>query len=305
VATRNRPAMLEACLESLAADLEAGDEVLVVDSASNPPLHPALASRFGARLVRLEKPGAARARNVGWRMARNHLIAFVDDDTRVLPGWSDALREALGGPVHFVTGRILAGPGGTPSERPVALIDLDEPFTIHRGRVRDLGHGANLAVHRDRLEEVGGFDESMGPGARWQAAEDLELIDRMLAAGCHGRYVPGASAWHLQWRSRSRLILIEWPYGIGQGARLAKLSRRDRWRALLLAREVLWRGGICDLGTCIRNGYERGAMRAVVRLVATSVGLLACSTATGLGSHVRRKVEGRVVGGSGNHGRDT
>ena len=49
------------------------------------------------------------------------------------------------------------------------------------------------------------------------------MFDRLFLAGSVGRYEPAALAWHDQWRERGDVFALEWRYGTGSGARLAKL----------------------------------------------------------------------------------
>ena len=268
--------MLAGCLEALAGTLRGDDELVVVDSCSRDEASLTVARDHGARALRCALPGASRARNTGWRAAHQQAVAFVDDDVRVQPGWAPALRAALvrHPEASFFTGRLGTDPGAPAAERPVALLDREAPCAVTRATVRDVGHGANLAVRRHALMAVGGFDERFGPGARWPAAEDLDLLDRLLAAGHGGRYEPTVAAWHLQWRTRRHLLPLEWSYGTGQGARLARLWADDPGRARGVARSATWDDGVRDLARCVRTGYEFGALMAGVRLAATARGAL-------------------------------
>ena len=68
----------------------------------------------------------------------------------------------------------------------------------------------------------------------------MDLFDRLFAAGHGGRYSPEIRAWHEQWRGKSALLALDWRYGFGTGARLAKLVRSDRRRARIVAADFLW-----------------------------------------------------------------
>jgi GT2 family glycosyltransferase len=225
-------------------------------------------------LVRCSVPGASLARNVGWRRSTSDWIAFVDDDVRVDPQWAESLRHGIIAhpEIAFITGRLRLDEADAETDRPVAVFDDPQARTIHPGTFEDVGHGANLAVRRDALEAVGGYDETLGPGTVWTAGEDLELLDRLLAAGFTGRYEPAASARHLQWRSRKELYPLEWRYGVGQGARLALLWRLDRVRFRAIAKRTTWDLGVVELVVSIRRGWERVAVRAFLRLAGTFVG---------------------------------
>ena len=268
VATRNRPDMLRDCLAALRAARRKDDEIIVVDSASTPPLP---RSGDDVNLLRCDHKGASAARNLGWRSARHEIVAFVDDDVRVARDWTAHIAASFeDASCAFVTGRLVPD---VDCERPVTVADFANPFVIDGTSRGTIGASANCAIRRDALDQLGGFDERLGPGTWFAAAEDLDLFDRLLAAGLIGRHEPGASAVHLQWRrSRHALLLLEWHYGKGMGARLALERRRNRSRARALRREALVAKGVREIGQTLRERYEFGALAAAVRTAGTLYG---------------------------------
>lgn len=277
IPTRNRVEMLSVCLAALRADLDVDDEIVVADSASYDGSAVArIALRYGAKLVRSEWAGSSRARNAGWRRARHALVAFVDDDVIVRPGWADAIAGSFGSEhVAFVTGRVVVPAHQAAAERPVAITSRTRREPLHPGLMGDLGASANLAVRRSVLEQVGGFDETLGPGTWAAAAEDLDLFDRMFRLGLTGLFDPEACAEHDQWRTRRQLLALDWRYGKGMGVRLARLARFDRPRARRLLKEALVTQGIRPVLEDLRHGYEFGAATVATRTLATMVGLVA------------------------------
>ena len=260
--TRDRPELLDTALRSLRASLGQTDELVVVDSASRDAAAVArVAARHGARLLRCAQPGVDRARNLGWRATTAPLVLFVDDDVTVDPGWADGFRAALR-EVCFATGRISPGPG---SPTRVAVMDDVAQRPLERRTRGTLGHGASMGVRRDALERVGGWDEAMGAGARFRSAPEADLFDRLLAAGCTGRYAPAARAWHAQWRTPRQVAGLQVRYAVGMGARIAKLVRTDRRRLPHALREALWDWGVVALARCLRQGDLPRAAAAVVR----------------------------------------
>lgn len=275
VPTRDRPSQLAACLESVGSSLAPGDELVVVDSASRDGAAVAsVASKAGARLVRCELPGVDRARNAGWRAGTNPVVLFTDDDVVVEPGWRDALVAALlaDGGLGFVTGRILPPAGEEPS-RDVAIKRDVDPQRYDARSVGNLGHGASLGVPRAVLEQLGGWDESLGVGGRFGSSPEHDLFDRCFAAGLTGRFEPAAVAYHAQWRGPRRLLLLDARYGYGTGARLAKLVRIDRRRARLVTADY-FRSGLRELGREVRARHGYPALGTLLRLLAVPFGLL-------------------------------
>jgi glycosyltransferase involved in cell wall biosynthesis len=275
VPTRDRPDQLATCLASVRAALRDADELVVADSASVDAAAVAgVARAAGATVVRCERPGVGRARNAGWRAGTREVVLFTDDDVVVDAGWRDALAAAVisTDDIGFVTGRVLPPAGEQPS-RDVAIKRDDRPERYDAHSVGNLGHGASLGIRRLVLEQLGGWDESMGTGGRFGAAPEHDLFDRSFAAGLTGRFEPTALAWHAQWRGPRRLLLLDARYGYGTGARIAKLIRLDRKRARLVLGDY-YRGGLRELGRELRAVHGYPAFGTVLRLLAVPVGLL-------------------------------
>ncbi len=97
VPTRDRPAALARCLESLAAQDLSPDafEILVVDDGSSPPVtvDATVAARVCVRVLRQECAGPAAARNYGIQQARTTFVAFTDDDCVPDRVWLRTLME--------------------------------------------------------------------------------------------------------------------------------------------------------------------------------------------------------------------
>lgn len=297
VPTRDRPGHLRRCLASMAPVLGEGDELIVVDSASLDPAVREIAADFGAVVVRCDRPGTSLARNSGASAARHHLVAFVDDDVQVGPGWADAMVAALTREgVAFVCGRVAVPPGQVGGLRQIAIKDDDEPAVLDATTPAPLGCSANLGMRVEVLRAVGSFDEGLGGGARFRAAEDLDLFDRLLGAGHRGWYEPAALAWHDQWRTRAQLVRLDWSYGIGLGARLAKLARTDRRRLRRALAESMWSDGLRVVGEAIRHRHEFLVATTSARLVSTVFGFGIALPATLQRGCFRATAVGRTAG---------
>jgi GT2 family glycosyltransferase len=183
-------------------------ELLVVDSASPPgPAAEiaALAARHGARLLRLDTPGLSCARNMGLAAAAAPWVAFLDDDAVPEPGWAAAMLAAIATlppEAAAIGGRILPEwEAPLPVWWPEILRGV---LTIveweGRGEVgRDLPggveiYGANMAFRAEPLRAIGGFPEGLGRvGGRLLSGEEVEVVERLLAAG-HRAFYEGAAA---------------------------------------------------------------------------------------------------------------
>lgn len=262
-------------MKAVLAALEPHDECIVVDSASIDPRVREVAEARGVTCVRADAPGASLARNIGWRRAEHDLIAFIDDDVLVDEQWAKQLKASFDEfpDAAFVTGRI-DRPAVRHGEYFAPSTDHASAATIDADAEFDPGHSANLAVRRSALEGVAGFDELLGAGAMFRAAEDKDLFDRLIANGLRGRYEPAAVVTHSDWREREHALRLHWGYGLGSGARLAKLMKIDRSRARRVSREVLWEWGLHNVYDNIRRRYRFFIVLSIVRTAGMLTGLV-------------------------------
>jgi glycosyltransferase involved in cell wall biosynthesis len=215
VPTRNREELLVDCVASLARQTFTDLELLVIDDGSDRPLAPAVAAAVpAARCHRQAPSGLNPARNVGAELTSAPLIAFVDDDTLVPPGWAQAVVDAFGATgCSGLGGRVeLALPHDpprwlTPGRRSyLAELELGPERRWMRGR--ELPVGANCAVRRDELERVGGFSDGLDRvGTSLISSGDTDFFLRLRAAGGTLLYEP--AAW-LQHRVPPDRLTFEW-----------------------------------------------------------------------------------------------
>ncbi len=183
IPTVGRPS-LRVLLEALASGRgPRPDSVVVVDDrVDGKPLQDDLAEAGVDHLqvVRSGGGGPARARNLGWRLARTRWVSFLDDDVVPEPDWLERLATDLAaatGDVAGVAGRIV-----------VPLPDDRRPTDWERstaGLATAQWITADLTYRRSALMEVGGFDERFLRAFR----EDADLGLRVSRSG--GRITRG------------------------------------------------------------------------------------------------------------------
>lgn len=204
-------------------------ELVVVDQSSDDSTELAMKGVSDARLrvVRSELRGASNARNLGVSLTSAPVIAFTDDDCRPEPGWaSSVLRVFEEDPeAALVFGRVYLPPKGdgdyAASFEP--QVRVQEGIPLPDG---DLGIGANFAIRRKALQQLGGFDPLLGPGAPvFRGAEETDLLIRAL----HARYrVVNASecnVLHLGIRSGADVRPLHVAYQFAVGAAFGKHAR--------------------------------------------------------------------------------
>ena len=195
------------CLEGLAA-LEDPVEVIVVDSASSPPVEPAVEQfrdRIPGLLYRYEtEPGLSVARNAGLAAASCELVAFVDDDATPLPDWARRIAAGFDDPAVACVGGTCAPAFEGPrprwmSDRLLALAGVTSFGSFPRNVTRSVDYpfGANIAFRRDVLAASGGFDPALGRrGALLLSGEESDVVRRLLTAGHAVRLEPAAVVRH-------------------------------------------------------------------------------------------------------------
>jgi GT2 family glycosyltransferase len=216
--------MLDDAVASVLAGVLVPDEIVVVDQSREP--HAALIANGGAPVRYVYSPtrGLCRARNLAVREARGDLLAFIDDDATADPGWLAALVDAAGAEDE----RLVAGGQVVPAspERAGAFVAseyVDHRSAVYQGRIdRDPLGGGNMAAYRSAFATVGLFDERLGAGARYPAADDNDIGLRLLEAGYRIVYVPEATIYHRAWRRRWSYPALRWRYGRGKGGFYAK-----------------------------------------------------------------------------------
>jgi glycosyltransferase involved in cell wall biosynthesis len=282
VPTRDRPDRVATCVAAVRRALRDGDEVVVVDSASRVPLGP----QNGARVVRVDVPGASRARNAGWRATTHELVLFTDDDCLPEPGWADALAAALADPaVGFAWGRVVAAVPGTGT----ADHDVGGPMRAVPGDdAAPLGGAGNLAVKRPLLERTGGYDELLGPGEPLRAAEDKDLLARLLREGATGVFAVDAVVEHEVWRGRWELLRLQHHYGIGAGALGAKLRREGGDVSALFSGGQL-RTHLRLAASYVRTGYQTGVAHALAQATGVARGRWAARRLTVVDGRFERR----------------
>lgn len=239
VPTRNRPGYLEVALASVAEQArEAGAEILVVDDGQL-ERNAELAARFGARYVALGRPrGLNAARNAGVAAAHGELLAFIDDDVEVHPGWLAALIAAAHEhpDVGVFTGPIRARLEGSGAHRRVC--GREGPPITHTDlgpgdRDVERAWGANMAIRAGALAAVGLFD----PHRPCWGGDEEEWEERHRRAGGRIRYIAAAGLDHR--RSPPDATLRALARAAAQRGRRAREFDEREGRAPTLASELV------------------------------------------------------------------
>ena len=190
------------CLAHLRLEARAGDEVLVVDNGSTDRTRE-LAVADGATLIEAPGVSIAALRNLGAARARHAVLAFVDADCLICPGWRAAVERILTDPEVAATGSFYDLP-----EAPTWVERAWWSFRPrHEHRANFLISG-NFVVRRTSFDAVGGFDPSL------VTDEDSDISRRLVDSGAVLVEAPSVRVIHL-----------------GNAKTLAQFFHKERWHA--------------------------------------------------------------------------
>ena len=212
VCTYNRAESLAKALRSAAAlqmSAAVDWEVVVVDNNSRDNTREVVdgfcqkyPQRF--RYAFESQQGLCYARNRAIKEAQGDVIAFMDDDVCVEPGWLQKLTVSLHDPKWAgAGGKILPLWPATPpnwlprkgrwSLAPLVVFDEGE----EPGELSEAPFGANMAFRKEMFQKYGGFRTDLDRvGGNLMSGGDTEFGLRLLTAGEKLRYEPAALLHH-------------------------------------------------------------------------------------------------------------
>jgi GT2 family glycosyltransferase len=188
VCTADRGDAVVDTVASILANTYPAFELLVVDQSSDERTVAALAPLDEPRLRVLRSPvkGKGVALNIGLAEARGGIIVCTDDDCLVPPSWIGQM-AALFAPRPAVA-VAFCNVEAAPHDRTAGFV----PTYVRSGdrlvrspleKVTARGIGACIAVRRDAVRELGGFDPSFGPGGLFPSCDDWDVATRALLRG--------------------------------------------------------------------------------------------------------------------------
>lgn len=180
----NEEAYLAECLQCASMELRANTskgpfEIIVVDNASTDRTAEIATGFPEVRVVREPRKGLTRARQRGLEEAQGEILAFIDADTRMPPGWIGRVLHTYerGDRVVCVSGPYVYHDLSMVKKALVRLYWLLAAKPMYR-LTRYMAVGGNFAASKDALVTIGGFDTTIS-----FYGEDTNIARRLSQVG--------------------------------------------------------------------------------------------------------------------------
>lgn len=278
VSTRNRPESLLRTVRSVLADAAPGIELIVMDQSEGTESEQALAGFAGdprLRYTRTRARGKGASLNEGLRLARGAVVACTDDDCVASPEWPRAMATAMESQpkAAIVFCNVLPEPHD-PAEGYVPAYERrrDRVLRSVADARAGLGLGAGMALRREAILALGGFDELFGPGSRFGSGDDWDISLRALLNGWEVYQVANLSVLHHGFRSWSEGRVHAHRDWVAIGALCAKPIRAGDFRALTFA---AWLFTVQALWPPVRDVLRLRRPRGLARITGFARGFIA------------------------------
>ena len=293
------------CLQSIRDDSDSPSyEIVVVLNSSKPPDISLRESNPNARSIDAgANLGFAAACNLGARASVGKILAFLNDDMTIQPGWMPELIESIHGKETGCTGgRILSADGsridfaggsvnligwGFQAGHGDPVPDKEDDFSS-RTKI-PFACGGNFAIDAELFEKSGGFDadyfayyEDVDLGWRLHLmGEDVMYRPKAVVhheAGSTGKFMPPATKWFLQERNALQNVIKNYsdeyfakilPLAISLvGVRAEILSGLE---AVDILSDKYWRQTILGDDMKVDALSDKGIMKGLIDTVKVSI----------------------------------
>ncbi|MDP2709055.1 MAG: glycosyltransferase family 2 protein [bacterium] len=187
IPAHNEAELIGNCLKSILSEIKGKNydlEIIAVNNASTDGTREIIASFPEVKLVDEPDKGLVKARRAGYLASSGELVANLDADTRMTPGWFDRVLEefnknpklvALSGPHIYYDISVKARAAVKAFYYSGYFFYLINRYIL---KIGSMLQGGNFVIKRTALEEIGGFNSDFD---FW--GEDADLARRLQKVG--------------------------------------------------------------------------------------------------------------------------
>ena len=210
----NGEKFLLGCLQHIKSEMKNTDEIIIVDNGSSDNTV-AIATDFGGiKLIESHGTTVSASRNKGASLASGDLLAFIDCDCRICPGWRDAAINILKENDSVVA-------TGSHYDLPEKSTWVERAWLYPRKKRPSEAEyivSGNLIVKKSAFESIGGFDEELATD------EDTDIGRRLREKGFIIIQAPQVRSVHL-----------------GNAKTLGQFLRKEYWHATGITQKIGWK----------------------------------------------------------------
>lgn len=251
IPSKDRFSSLKRCLKSI-YDCEylfnKAITLTIIDNSQkkeNNALYRQIAEEYSVNYLQEEKIGLCNALNAGIKNTQNPIIVFLDDDTIVQPEWLKNLIAPLENKnIVYVSGKVIPYKietyaeklfemkGGLDKQHKELVVFnmkiFEEKYPFRFPPIFFVALGANSAVKRFVIEDVGGFDSNYGLGGYIGAGNMGEFCCRLIFHNYTLAHNPEAIICHCHREDLNDLYDIRFRYAQADTAIMMKFFHNYR-----------------------------------------------------------------------------
>jgi len=201
---------IKGCLDHICREMAPEDEIIVVDNGSTDTTTEIVKGFVEVKLLQYPGVTISALRNRGAAQAKENLLAFIDCDCLVCPGWRAAAIEILGNEQVTATGSHYDFP-----ENPTWVEKAWLSARTLTAKPAEYIVGGNFIITWEAFEAVKGFDETM------VTDEDTEIGTRLRQRGYRIINAPQVRVIHL-----------------GNAKTIGQFIKKEKWHSTSMLRKM-------------------------------------------------------------------
>ena len=190
IPTLNSGKTLNFCLDSVFMMSKIPDEIIIIDGGSSDDTEK-ISKKFNVSFINSEK-GLSKQRNVGIKISKYEMIAFLDSDVIVKIDWLSNLLLEIKLDLLAVGGNLIEKNRKTLPDK-WRCSHMDQNWGNNKRENIPFLYGSNFLIKKKLFEKVGYFDKKYKTNN-----EDVDLFKRLKKKKLKFLYTPNAICYHLK-----------------------------------------------------------------------------------------------------------